>query len=267
MAAFVEAHPRLFVLTGAGISTASGIPDYRDNNGEWKHAKPIDFRDFISSHSMRQRYWARSSIGWARFSAAQPNVSHRAVAELERQGHLEITVTQNVDRLHQRAGSIQVVDLHGRNDQIVCMDCSQITARAELHTSLMADNPALNEITAEPAPDGDAHLEQFDFTSMSIPACDRCGGILKPAVVFFGENVPGEQVQRALDALNSSSALLVLGSSLMVYSGFRFVRRAHEAGLPIAAVNLGKTRADELFDLKIEARCDDVLSAFIQLPN
>ena len=259
---FITAYPRLFVLTGAGISTASGIPDYRDKDGEWKHTKPIDYKDFVDSYSMRQRYWARSTIGWVRFSAAQPSLTHRTLAAMERKGHLAITVTQNVDRLHQHAGSKNVIDLHGRNDQVVCMNCATTLPRHYFHQNIIGLNPQLENIWARPAPDGDAHLNNFDFSSIAVPDCQMCDGIMKPNVVFFGENIPAGRVNDSLQALENADALLILGSSLMVYSGYRFVRRASEAELPIAAINLGKTRADDLIDLKIEQGCDEVFDQY-----
>ena len=181
---------------------------------------------------------------------------------MEKQGRLAMTVTQNVDRLHQHAGSENVVDLHGRNDRVVCLDCSATLLRHEFHQTLLALNPQLKNVSARPAPDGDSHLNEFDFSTIAVPECRQCSGVLKPDVVFFGENIPPDRVQTSLQALADSDALLVLGSSLMVYSGFRFVRRAHEAGLPIAAINLGRTRADDLINLKIEIACDDVFARY-----
>ncbi|KEA65121.1 NAD-dependent protein deacetylase of SIR2 family [Marinobacterium lacunae] len=249
---FIHRHPRLLVLTGAGISTDSGIPDYRDRDGQWKRKQPVQHADFMHSHSTRQRYWGRSLIGWPVMQKARPNRAHEALALLEQRGHIELLVTQNVDGLHQRAGSQAVIDLHGRADAVICMGCNYQCSRDEVHERSARLNPDFSGFTAATAPDGDADLE-VDFSDFEVPHCPHCGGILKPDVVFFGDNVPKSRVQHALDALQRADALLVVGSSLMVYSGFRFCRRAKEWGKPIAALTLGKTRADALLDLKLDA--------------
>lgn len=256
---FLEAHPRLAVLTGAGVSTRSGIPDYRDEQGEWKRARPVEFRPFMTDVKVRQRYWARSTVGWPIISRAQPNGAHHALARLETQGFIDSLITQNVDGLHARAGSQQVVDLHGRIDGVRCMGCAHTQARIELQQQLLAANPQWADIEARVAPDGDVELEGRDFGGFVVPECPQCGGILKPDVVFFGENVPPERVSSAFKAVARSAALLIVGSSLMVYSGYRFAEAAAAAGKPIAAVNLGRTRADHLLSLKISAPCDEVL--------
>ena len=258
---FIARHENIFVLTGAGISTASGIPDYRDENGDWKHQRPMEYRDFVSSHRSRQRYWARSFIGWQRFQQARPNPAHIALACLEHEGRLALTVTQNVDGLQQRAGSRQVTELHGSLASVECLDCATVTTRATLQQRLHDSNPLLVHQSAQLAPDGDAILNAFDETDVLVPDCKTCGGILKPAVVFFGEAVPVPRVEQCYAALEQADAVLVVGSSLMVYSGFRFVRAASARGLPIAAINRGKTRADDLFALKIEDDCARALSA------
>lgn len=264
--AFIERHPQLFVLTGAGLSTASGIPDYRDADGQWKHAQPIQYRDFIDSEPARRRYWSRSLIGWPRFSAARPNAAHDALATLERRGHVTQLVTQNVDGLHQRAGSGRVIDLHGRLDRVDCLDCGAHWSRKVIQQQLLALNPGFGDSVAGvgSAPDGDAHLELDDASRFQLPVCGRCGGLLKPAVVFFGESVPRIRVDTAYRALTEADAMLVVGSSLMVYSGFRFCRAAAEQGKPIAAVNLGRTRADALLELKIALPCDQALAALVE---
>ena len=254
---FIDRHRRLFVLTGAGCSTASGIPDYRDANGDWKRARPVMVQDFLASEYTRKRYWARSLVGWQRMSTARPSDAHRALAALEQQGRMEQLVTQNVDRLHQAAGSGNVIDLHGRIDVVRCMRCPERLPRQQLQAELVRRNPRFAALDALTAPDGDADLDSIDFSAFDLPACEACGGVLKPDVVFFGENVPRERVQRAMDALERSEAMLVVGSSLMVYSGYRFAHAMAEAGKPIAAVNLGRTRADDLLALKVTARCDD----------
>lgn len=258
---FIAAHQSIFVLTGAGISTASGIPDYRDHNGAWKQRQPMEYREFVGSFAARQRYWARSYLGWQRFGRANPNAAHRALAGLEQLGRLTHTVTQNVDGLHQRAGSRQLTELHGSLSSVDCLDCGASFARADLQRVLLETNPQLSGLSGEIAPDGDARLRDFDETELDIPDCRACGGVLKPAVVFFGESVPPVRVQRCRDALADADAMLVVGSSLMVFSGFRFVREAARMGIPIAAVNRGKTRADELLRLKLELDCATALSA------
>jgi NAD-dependent SIR2 family protein deacetylase len=257
---FIEAHPRLAVLTGAGVSTSSGIPDYRDERGEWKRTRPVEFRPFMTDPSVRQRYWARSTVGWPIIGRAQPNGAHSALARLESRGIVQILITQNVDGLHATAGSRNVIDLHGRLDAVRCMACGHSLPRAELQQRLLADNPAWAQIEGRVAPDGDVDIDGRDHGDFIVPDCPRCGGILKPDVVFFGENVPRERVERAFDGVAKADALLVIGSSLMVYSGYRFAEAAAAAGKPIAAVNLGKTRADHLLALKINASCEEVLS-------
>jgi NAD-dependent SIR2 family protein deacetylase len=258
---FIAGHERIFVLTGAGVSTASGIPDYRDQVGEWKHRKPMEYRDFIGGVAARQRYWARSYLGWQRFSSARPNPAHRALAGLEQLGRLVHTVTQNVDGLHQRAGSRRLTELHGSLSSVDCLDCGGSFARSDLQRSLLDRNPQLAALSGETAPDGDAQLRDFDETCLDIPACRACGGILKPAVVFFGESVPRARVQQCRDALGNADSMLVVGSSLMVFSGFRFVREAVQRGIPVVAVNRGRTRADEMLQAKFELDCANALSA------
>ena len=256
---FIRRHPRLTVLTGAGVSTDSGIPDYRDRNGQWKRKPPVDHRDFMKSAATRQRYWGRALIGWPVIRNSAPNPAHFHLAELERRGHIHLLITQNVDRLHQRADSKRVIDLHGRADEICCMDCDYRAMRQLVHDRSYELNPEFRHYTAETAPDGDADLE-VDFSRFNVADCPECAGVLKPDVVFFGDNVPKARVQQALDALKNSDGLLVVGSSLMVYSGFRFCRYAKEWGKPIAALNLGRTRADELLDLKLNAPIADTLA-------
>lgn len=258
---FVASHRRLFVLTGAGCSTSSGIPDYRDADGGWKRAQPVTFQAFTGEAATRRRYWARSLAGWPRFAAARPNAAHHALAALEVEGRIEMLVTQNVDGLHQQAGSRGVIDLHGRLDQVVCLACGATMPRTDLQHALLASNPGWEQHVAEVAPDGDADLEGVDFSAFAVPDCTHCGGLLKPDVVFYGESVPRARVQAAVAALQRSDAMLVVGSSLMVYSGYRFARVASEAGIPIAAINLGRTRADALLALKVEADCARALAA------
>ncbi|WP_313271411.1 NAD-dependent protein deacetylase [Stenotrophomonas sp.] len=256
---FIAGHRRLFVVTGAGCSTDSGIPDYRDRDGQWKRTPPVTYQAFMGEEATRKRYWARSLLGWPRFGQALPNGTHHALAALEADGRIELLLTQNVDCLHQAAGSQTVIDLHGRLDQVRCMGCEARSARELLQQRLLDANPGWDTLEAGIAPDGDADLEA-DFSAFSVPACDACGGVLKPDVVFFGENVPRERVAAVHEHLQRSDAVLVLGSSLMVYSGFRFVDAAAKAGLPIGAVNIGRTRADHLLSLKVEMPCAQALA-------
>jgi NAD-dependent SIR2 family protein deacetylase len=257
---FVDRHRRLFILTGAGCSTSSGIPDYRDADGKWKRMQPVTYQAFMGEESTRRRYWARSMIGWRRFSRARPNDTHRALAKLEAMGRSELPLTQNVDRLHQAAGSTRVIDLHGRLDLVRCMGCERRVSRDELQDELGRLNADWLGLDAADAPDGDADLESSDFSSFATPSCRRCGGVLKPDVVFFGESVPRDRVGAAARYLEQADAMLIVGSSLMVYSGFRFAQMAACAGKPIAAVNLGRTRADELLALKVEQPSEAALA-------
>lgn len=260
LAAFVRRARNLFVLTGAGCSTGSGIPDYRDVDGEWKHRRPVQYRDFVREVGVRQRYWARSMVGWRRVGGAAPNAAHRSLAALENLGRVSWLVTQNVDGLHQAAGSRRVTDLHGRIDRVVCLECRRLEPRADLQARIVADNPDWADLDAVAAPDGDALLEGRDFSDFRVPHCQACGGMLKPDVVFFGEGVPRDRVDDVRARLDEADALLVVGSSLMVWSGFRFARLAAARGLPIAAVNRGRTRADDLLSLKVAADCGTVLA-------
>ena len=263
LAAWLDEYRSVFVLTGAGVSTNSGIPDYRGADGEWKRRAPITYQAFVQDPAMRARYWARSFVGWSVVANARPNQAHLALATLEAQGKVSMLVTQNVDGLHSRGGQRNVIDLHGRIDQVVCLACGTRLPRASVQTMLADAHPEWTSITASAAPDGDADLEQLDFTTFIPPPCPRCGGLLKPDVVFFGENVPRARVDAAAAALQRSDAMLVAGSSLMVYSGFRFARMARESGLPLAILTRGITRADDLATLKLHADCEATLAASI----
>jgi len=203
---FIGRHSRLFVLTGAGCSTDSGIPDYRDAEGEWKRAQPVQYRAFMEESATRKRYWARSLVGWRRFGRARPNPAHRALAALERQGRMRLLVTQNVDGLHQAAGSSEVLDLHGRLDTVRCVGCDHSLPREEVQQELLRRNPDWMDLDARTAPDGDADLEGIDFSSFDVPSCDRCGGTLKPDVVFYGESVPRDRVVLAMEAVKDADA-------------------------------------------------------------
>ncbi|QXL84080.1 NAD-dependent protein deacetylase [Comamonas sp. NLF-1-9] len=258
------------VLTGAGCSTESGIPDYRDLDGQWKRPAPMTWQAFTREPAARQRYWARSMIGWPRIAASRPGPAHRALSQLEAAGRVALLVTQNVDGLHQAAGSQRVLDLHGRLDAVRCLACRHTLARGDFQARLQAANGAWLQARlpeeVQSAPDGDAYLDGLDFSGFVVPACPACGsGVLKPDVVFFGESVPRERVQTAMAALQQADALLVAGSSLMVFSGYRFARAAAQWGKPIVAVNLGRTRADELLTLKLRQPVGQTLAQLATL--
>lgn len=259
LAAFVRRHQRILVLTGAGMSTASGIPDYRDHEGVRRGRLPVQGPEFRRDAAVRRRYWARSLVGWPTLARAAPNAGHLALAGLQASGRVDGVITQNVDGLHQRAGSQEVLELHGNIHAVVCLACRARYARAQVQQWLAAANPALAGAVAAPLPDGDAELEPAALEHFQVPVCAACGGVLQPDVVFFGDNVPPERTADALGRMARADALLVLGSSLMVFSGFRFCKLAAEAGKPIAAVNMGKTRADELIGLKVLASAETIL--------
>jgi NAD-dependent SIR2 family protein deacetylase len=251
------------VLSGAGVSTDSGIPAYRDEDGQWKQSPPMQFRDFTGSQLSRQRYWARSMVGWQRMAQAAPNAAHHALAEWERRGALRLVITQNVDGLHSAAGSERVVDLHGRLDRVICLSCRELSPRAELQARLVRKNPDFLGQSFVARADGDVELA-VDYERFQLEACTGCGGVLKPDVVFFGENVPAARVEAAMAALNGARALVIAGSSLMVFSGFRFARAASRLGVPVVVVNLGKTRADEMSSLRIAGNVGQVLSGTLR---
>ncbi|MEV6038657.1 NAD-dependent protein deacetylase [Nonomuraea sp. NPDC052116] len=241
------------VLSGAGLSTESGIPDYRGPTGRARRAEPMTYQRFVGSAQARQRYWARSHVGWREIGQARPNAGHQAVAELERRGLLAGIVTQNVDGLHQAAGARRVIELHGGLDRVVCLSCRERTPRAELERRLRAANPAWEAAAARINPDGDAVLTDAQVTGFQVVDCVACGGVLKPDVVFFGENVPRPRVDECFALVAGASLLLVLGSSLTVRSGLRFVTKAASLGIPIAIVNQGETGGDADASLTLDA--------------
>lgn len=249
------------VLTGAGCSTESGIPDYRGPETARRARNPIQYNAFIGDPEGRRRYWARSLVGWPRIEAATPNPAHRAIAALEQAGLVTGVITQNVDGLHQKAGSRQVIELHGALAQVVCLDCGRVDSRAEQQHRMLQANPGWSERRAEAAPDGDAELS--DVAGFVVPGCVACGGALKPNVVFFGENVSPAVVEASYATVASAEALLVVGTSLTVFSGYRFVRRASDLGLPIAMINMGPTRGDPLVTARLDARAGEVLPALV----
>ena len=252
---------RIVALSGAGMSTDSGIPDYRSAGAPVR--QPMTYQELVSGPDAQRRYWARSYVGWSTMAHAAPNAGHRALAELEAAGVLHGLITQNVDGLHSAAGSRAVIDLHGRIDTVVCLDCRRTSPRLDLQERLAALNPGFGADAAV-NPDGDAELDDALVERFVLAPCQRCGGPLKPDVVFFGENVPRERVTRAyalVDAMRGGGALLVAGSSLTVMSGLRFVRHAHKLGVPVVIVNRGATRGDPLATELVDAGCSDVLPA------
>jgi NAD-dependent SIR2 family protein deacetylase len=265
LADFLARYPKALVLTGAGLSTASGIPDYRDREGVRRGKMPIQGPEFRKSSAVQRRYWARSMVGWPTMARALPNGGHQAIATLEAHGRIGFVLTQNVDGLHQQAGSHGVLELHGNIHTAVCMECRARFARASVQAQLLEANPELAGAMAAPAPDGDAHVEPEALDDFHLPWCVHCGGALAPDVVFFGDGIPAARTALALAQMEAADALLVVGSSLMVYSGFRFCRLAFETRKPIAAVNLGRTRADHLINLKLEDSAEQLLAMLPQL--
>jgi NAD-dependent deacetylase sirtuin 4 len=249
------------VLSGAGISTESGIPDYRSPERSGKARRPMLYQEFVSSDAARRRYWARSVLGWGAVAGARPNPGHRALARLEESGVLAGVLTQNVDGLHQKAGSRDVLELHGRLASVLCLGCRSETKRELIQSRLLELNPHLRTARFETAPDGDSDLPDELVELVTVPACGQCGGVLKPDVVFFGENVPKVRSARAAEMLERAEVLLVAGSSLTVMSGFRWVLAAYRAGKPVAIVNDGPTRGDECAALKVEGRLGELLPA------
>lgn len=253
------------VLTGAGISTPSGIPDYRDSEGVRRGRQPMMYQEFLAAPESRRRYWARAMLGWPRVRQARPNAAHQALAELQRRGLINALITQNVDTLHDQAGSQDVIELHGSLHRVVCLDCGQRSARDDIQLRMVEQNPYLAGVDAVQAPDGDTLLDPAFEARFQTPQCPYCTGErMKPDVVFFGENVAQPTAARAMAAAESAEGLLVVGSSLMAYSAFRLCRVIADRGKPLLAINLGKTRADDLLDLKIEASCEQLLPLLVQ---
>ncbi|MGH3372104.1 MAG: NAD-dependent protein deacetylase [Nocardioidaceae bacterium] len=256
---------RLAVLTGAGVSTDSGIPDYRGPGSPSR--TPMTYSEFVSGPAARQRYWARSYLGWSRMHRARPNASHHALARLAAEGRVRLLITQNVDGLHEQAGSDPVCALHGRISDVVCLGCRVRSPRAGLQERMRLLNPgfAITARGVEARPDGDVEVDST--AGFVVPGCPACGGVLKPDVVFFGENVPKDRVQHCFAAVDEAEALLVAGSSLSVLSGYRFVRHAHTRGIPVVVVNRGATRGDALATHKVDAGCADFLTALAGRPR
>ncbi|MCP3097490.1 NAD-dependent protein deacetylase [Myxococcus sp. K15C18031901] len=254
---------RAVVLTGAGCSTESGIPDYRGPGTRARARNPIQHREFLRQPEIRARYWARSLLGWPRFASATPNAAHHALAALEREGRVLGLITQNVDRLHHAAGSSRVIELHGALARVRCLDCGAMEGRDGLQQRLLALNPGFSHQVLELRPDGDAELTSEQLSSFQVPACLGCQGTLKPDVVFFGDNVPRPTVDEAFALLEEGDALLVVGSSLAIFSGYRFLVRASERRMPIGILNIGECRGVELADVCVEAKAGEVLPALV----
>lgn len=261
---FVSRAKRLFVITGAGLSTESGIPDYR-SEGVGLYARtdrrPMQHAEFVRSAKSRQRYWARNFVGWPQFSSHRPNAAHEELRRWEEAGRLHWLVTQNVDALHSKAGQEGLTELHGCAHRVMCLGCGAISAREALQRRFVALNPDWQAQAGGVAPDGDVFIEDEQVLHFRVPSCEECGGILKPEVTFFGDTVNKATVQFVHDRLGESDAVLVVGSSLQVYSGYRFLLAASDRKIPVAILNIGPTRADHLAELKVSGRCGEVLSA------
>ncbi|XP_076012629.1 NAD-dependent protein lipoamidase sirtuin-4, mitochondrial [Genypterus blacodes] len=261
--AFVSRAARLFVITGAGLSTESGIPDYR-SEGVGLYARtdrrPMQHAEFLRSAKSRQRYWARNFAGWPQFSSHKPNSAHEVLQRWEEKGKLHWLVTQNVDALHSKVGQKRLTELHGCTHRVLCLGCGVVSPREELQRRFSALNPDWRLQAGAVAPDGDVFLEDEKVLHFRVPSCQDCGGILKPEVTFFGDSVNRATVTFVHDRLAESDAVLVVGSSLQVYSGYRFLLAASDQKLPVAVLNIGPTRADHLAELKVNGRCGEVLS-------
>ncbi|CAG9559037.1 unnamed protein product [Danaus chrysippus] len=259
---FLIKNKQLLILTGAGISTESGIPDYRSEEvGLYARSnhKPIQYQEFVKYPRVRQRYWARNFVGWPRFSAVKPNATHHVIRDLEKIGKVSSVVTQNVDRLHHKAGSENVIELHGTGYIVKCLNCPYEIDRFKLQDILMKNNPGMKSSFDMIRPDGDVELSKEQVENFRTPLCPECEGPLKPDIVFFGDNVPKQRVEQVRNEVSCSDAVFVLGSSLTVYSSYRIILQAKEEGKEVAILNIGPTRADDLADLKVSTKCGDIL--------
>lgn len=259
---FLTKHQQLLVLTGAGISTESGIPDYRSEEvGLYARSnhKPIQYQEFIKYPKVRQRYWARNFVGWPRFSNIQPSATHHAVKQLEMAGKVTTVVTQNVDHLHQKAGSKNVIELHGSGYLVKCLSCPYEVDRFTLQDTLMERNPDMKGSFSMIRPDGDVELSKEEVDKFRVPLCPKCEGAMKPDIIFFGDNVPKARVEQIRKQVSNSEAILVLGSSLTVYSSYRIILQAKEENKEVAILNIGPTRADDIADMKVSTKCGDIL--------
>lgn len=263
LVSFIETSRKIAVLTGAGVSTESGIPDYRSENvGLYARSssRPVQFQDFLKSYQVRRRYWARNFIGWPRFSTFSPNATHYALRDLEVIHHkIGFLVTQNVDGLHTKAGSNNIVELHGTAYNVICLNCDYNVSRQTFQEILQQINPNMKASTKMIRPDGDVELSQAEAETFRVPECPTCGGILKPDIIFFGENVPRMRVETVKRIVEDANSLLVLGSSLSVFSGFRIVLQAAELQKPIGIINIGKTRGDSYAHIKVNGKCGDIV--------
>jgi len=260
---FIESRSRLFVLSGAGISTESGLPDYRSKKVglyERSNHKPMLHQDFVSSKLKRKKYWARNYAGWSTYEKIQPNTIHYKLTELEQEGKVLVHVTQNVDGLNQKAGGKNIVELHGAMGRVKCLNCGEVVCREKLQSRFDELNKNWSADVIDIRPDADANISDDAIQNFIVPACESCGGTLKPDVVFFGDNVKRNVVEDLYSKLGDSDGVLVCGSSLFVWSGYRFVRQAHVLGIPVMIINIGQTRADDICNYKIDASVSDVLS-------
>jgi len=268
LATLIEERGNVLLLTGAGLSTESGIPDYRSPRSLERKHKPMTYQQFVGSEAARQRYWARSHFGWRTIPDAKPNRGHLAVAELEARGYTVGLITQNVDGLHQRAGSTDVLELHGSLHRVLCLNCGNRFPRARFQRQINELNPGLKDVEPVINPDGDAEVPEEVVRGFAVPACPICGGVLKPDVIYFGENVPKERVEEGMRLVDESGLVLVLGSSLAVMSGLRFVLAARRQEKPVAAINDGLVRNQEELFVKVEARLGEALPALLdKLPG
>ena len=256
--------PYWLVVSGAGVSAASGVPTYRNRRGQWQRKPPVTHQEFIASADRRRRFWARNMIGWRFISEAQPNAAHRALVQLEARGAINALITQNVDRLHQRAGSREVVDLHGRVDRVSCLNCGESQSRASLQAWFEQHNPKFAKLGGRIAPDGDADIDDLDYADLAVPDCRYCGGLLKPDAVFFGASIPPQRVALCEQLLERAPGLLVIGSSLQTYSGYRLCLSAERQHKPIALLCDGVTRADHIATQKVSADCLPVLQGWLE---
>ncbi|MAJ79996.1 MAG: NAD-dependent deacetylase [Porticoccaceae bacterium] len=262
---FLMSQTQWLVLTGAGISSLSGIPTYRNSEGKWQRKSPVKYQEFLVNEMSRKQFWARNIAGWRFMSAAKPNNAHLALVQLEKMGLISGLVTQNVDGLHEKAGSRGVIDLHGRADTVLCLSCGDLQSRQFLQDLFKKHNPNFFKKIHRITPEADSKIDDLDFTSLIIPSCHLCGGLLKPDVVFYGDVVPHGRVNSCMDMMNASSGLLVVGSSLQVFSGYRFCIWASNQGKPIVILCNGDTRADHLAVKKTRADCGPVLAHWVQL--
>ena len=267
---FINSHSNMCILTGAGVSTESGIPDYR-SEGVGLYARsnrrPVLYKDFCNSAEIRRRYWARNYIGWPRFSSVKANSVHEILKKLEDHNKIRCIVTQNVDNLHTKAGSKKVIELHGTAFKVMCLSCNERICRYQLQEILDRMNPNMTGTSEMIRPDGDVDILQEQVERFKIPSCENCGGVLKPDMIFFGDNVPRQIVESVRYNVEQSDSLLILGTTLTTFSGYRIALQASHAKKPIAIVNIGKTRADYLAEIKVEGRCGDILSRIYSMIN